>query len=151
MCVQSAARIHGTPETLLDSIAEHLGRRTAEEERLRLDGMRQRVEELNTAMHEAASTRRGRALRQRELAREREALEAAIGDYERSLVDVGVTGHTPVQVVREELESLRSAFQQASTDLKERASKIGRRTEELEREYEDATQPAMWPWASLSV
>ena len=102
---------HGTPETLLDRIAEHLGKETAKEERLRLDGVRQRVGELNTAMYETASIRRANALRQGELAREREALETAIGDYERSLVEIGVVGHTSAQVVKEELESLRSTLQ----------------------------------------
>ena len=131
---------HGTPEALLDRIGEHLGKEIAKAERLRLDGVRQRVEELNTAMHEAASTRRGSALRQGELTREREALETAIGEYERSLVEIGVTRHTSVQVVKGELESLRSTFRQAATDLEEQASQIWVRTEELNREYEDASK-----------
>ena len=131
---------HGNPEKLLDRIAEHLGEKVAKEERLRLDDVRQRVEELNAMLDEGASRRRAMALRQRELAGEREALETSIGEYERSLAEIGVVGRQSELVVGEELEGLCTSWERSASELEERASHMWLRVEQLRGELDEATE-----------
>ena len=131
---------HGSFEKLLDRIAQHLGEEIAKEERLRLDGVRQKIEELNTAMRERQSDRRTITLKQRELARERQVIETAVSDYEKSLVEIGVAGRKSDQVVKEELEGLCSSWERAAAELESRATQMLPRVERLRKDLSDATE-----------
>ena len=131
---------HGSFEKLLDRIARHLGEGIAKEERLRLDGVRQKVEELNTAVRERQSDRRTVALKQRELARERQVIETAVSDYEKSLAEIGIAGQKSGQVVKEELEGLYSSWQRTTAEFEARATQMLPRVEGLRKDLNDATE-----------
>ena len=128
---------HGNQEKLLDRIAEHVGEEIAKEERLQLEEVRQKVVEYTVMRDEKASSRRAMDLRQRELQRESEGLEASIGEFEQSLSEIGVAGARSEHIVRGELEGLCNAWDRQATELEEAASRIWSRLEQLRRELHE--------------
>ena len=131
---------HGDQEKLLDRIGEHLGEEIAKEERLRLEGVRRRVEEQNAMLDERAASRRELDLRQRELEREREVLDGAIQEYDRSLAEIGVASGRSAKIIRGELEGLCSDWERVASKLADLASQMWSQLERLRRESHEVTE-----------
>ena len=128
---------HGSVEKLLDRIAAHLGEEIAKEERLQLDAVRRRADELNGRVEGLQASRRSNELRRRELLREREALATAIGVYERSLAEFGVRNRQSSSAVREELEGLLRSWERASLEVEPRSSAILKDLEKTRRDLDE--------------
>ena len=131
---------HGNQESLLKRIGEHLGEEIATEERLRLEDLRQRVEEQNVMLGERVASRRELDLRQSQLERERVALDAAIQEYNSALSEIGVASGRSEEITRGELAGLCADWERVASELEDSASQMWSRLEQSRLESHEATE-----------
>ena len=93
-------------------------------------------------LNQRAASRREMELTRSQLGRERDALDAAIGEYDGYLSEVGVANGRSAAITGGELEVLCSNLARVASELEDVASQMWSRLEQLRRESHEATERA---------